>query len=63
MALGLSPDRSLCIRELVDMVISVKETGKVTDLEDVGEESVQVNIYYRFNIILISTSSVVYIVA
>ena len=42
MALGLSPDRSLCIRELVDMVISVKETGKVTDLEDVGEESVQV---------------------
>lgn len=48
MALGLSPDRSLCIRELVDMVISVKETGKVTDLEDVGEESVQVkkwNIY------------------
>lgn len=38
----LAPSRTLVTQSLIDLVMSVKSTGKVTDLEDVSEESIQV---------------------
>ena len=38
----LAPSRTLLMQCLIDLVMSVKSTGKVTDLEEVSEESIQV---------------------
>lgn len=44
----IAPARSVVTQCLIDMVVSVKSTGKVADLEDVSEDSIQVSSHYHF---------------